>query len=288
MPPAPAPSGDSFAVTPDGTRIAVQDRGTGRPLVLLAGQANNHHWWDGIRERFTGRRTITLDWRGVGASDKPQSDQSPELARAPDSTGEPASPYLRDGLYSTRLFAADVVAVLDRLGLERADVYGTSMGGRVAQWLAIDHPTRVDHLVLGCTSPGGSRAVHRDPAVTRSLGGPGPEALRALLELMYTPRWLAEHPGPYQVVGDDAMTPFSRRGHLRASNKHDAWSGLPGVGAPTLILHGSDDLMTPVANAELLQGLIVDAELTVLPGARHAFFHEFADVVVPRVQEFLG
>ena len=264
MPSAPAPTGDSFAVTTDGTRIAVQDRGSGRPLVLLAGQANNHHWWDGIRERFTGRRTITLDWRGLGASDTPESD------------------------YSTRLFAADVVAVLDHLGMERADVYGTSMGGRVAQWLAIDHPERVDHLVLGCTSPGGPRAVHRDPSVTRSLGGPGPGALRALLELMYTPRWLAEHPGPYQVVGDEHMTPFSRRGHLRASNKHDAWSGLPGVGAPTLILHGSDDLMTPVRNAQLLQELIVGAELTVLPGARHAFFHEFADDVVPRVQEFLG
>ena len=196
-------------------------------------QSRCRPWWDGIRERFDGRRTVTLDWRGLGASDKPESD------------------------YSTRLFAAVVVAVLDHLGLGRADVYGTSMGGRVAQWLAVDHPERVDHLVLGCTSPGGPRAVHREPAVTRSLGAAGPEALRALLELTYTPRWLAEHPGPHQVVGDDAMTVLSRRSHLRASNRHDAWSDLPGVGAPTLILHGSDDLMTPVRNAELLQELIV-------------------------------
>lgn len=97
----------------DGTALAYQHQGahddTARSLLLLAGQANNHHWWDGPREDFDAtHRTITMDHRGTGASDKP-----------------------RQG-YSTRQFAEDAIAVLDHLGVERADVYGTSMGGRVA------------------------------------------------------------------------------------------------------------------------------------------------------------
>ncbi|MFI6388498.1 alpha/beta fold hydrolase [Nonomuraea sp. NPDC050540] len=100
--------------------IAHQVRGGGEPLVLLAGQSNSHLWWESVREDFETRHTtITLDWLGTGDSDKP------------------------DVPYSTRGFAADVVRVLDELGISRAAVYGTSMGGRVAQWVAADHPGRV-------------------------------------------------------------------------------------------------------------------------------------------------
>ncbi|RZS32645.1 alpha/beta hydrolase family protein [Herbihabitans rhizosphaerae] len=85
-------------------------------------------------------------------------------------------------------FAGDVIAVLDHLGVERADVYGTSMGGRVAQWVAALYPERVRRLVLGCTSPGGGHGVERDSDVRRSLGDPDQTAVRrALLDLMYTP-----------------------------------------------------------------------------------------------------
>ena len=113
--------------------IAFDTAGTGDPLVLLAGQANSRHWWDPVRKDFAETyRTICVDALGTGGSDEP-----------------------RNALYSTRRFAADVVAVLDALGVDRAHVYGTSMGGKVAQWVAIDHPERVGALVLGCTSPGG-------------------------------------------------------------------------------------------------------------------------------------
>lgn len=99
----------TIARAQDGTAPACQRTGDGYPLVLLAGQANNHHWWDAVRADFHATHsTITLDHRGTGESDKPQ------------------------GPYSTRQFADDVIAVLDHLGVERADVHGTSMGGRVA------------------------------------------------------------------------------------------------------------------------------------------------------------
>lgn len=253
------------ATAKDGVKLSYQTRGAGRPLVLLAGQANNHHWWDGVREDFEGvRRTITLDYRGTGDSDRP------------------------DEPYTTRGFAEDVLAVLDELELDEADVYGTSMGGRVAQWLAADHPERVGRLVLGCTSPGGAHGVERSNDVRRSLVQPDrAAATRALLELMYTPDWLAVHPGPYQTVGDRHMPAYARRRHLAASGGHDAWAALPAITAPTLVIHGTDDIFNPAANAPLLAERIPGARLRLITGARHAYFEEFREIAGPLVLDFL-
>lgn len=254
-------------MTPDGIGIAYQVRGEGAaaPLLLLTGQSNNHHWWDSVRDDFHGdRSTMTFDYRGTGASGKP------------------------DMPYSTELFALDAIAVLDALGVERADVYGTSMGGRVAQQLAARHPDRVRALVLGCTSPGGPHAVERTNEVRRSLAQTQPGAARqALLELMYTPAWLAANPGPYRTLGDPGMPAHARRRHLAAGNQHDAWQLLPGIGAPTLVVHGTDDLLNPAANAPLLADRIPGARLHLIPGARHAYFEENRAVASPLVLDFL-
>ncbi|MEV6072233.1 alpha/beta hydrolase [Nocardia sp. NPDC052001] len=254
-----------YTTTPDGTTIAYNVKGEGQLLILLAGQANNHHWWDGIRDDFhTGRATLTMDYRGTGESDKP------------------------DMAYSTELFACDVIAVLDNLGVDRADVYGTSMGGRVAQQLAARYPQRVRSLVLGCTSPGGPHGFERGNEVRRSLAQADQGAARhALLELMYTPEWLAAHPGPYQTLGDPAIPAHARRHHLTASGTHDAWDLLPDISAPTFVVHGSDDLLNPAANASVLAQRIPGAELHIIPGARHAYFEEFRTTASRLVLDFL-
>ncbi|MFD4785683.1 alpha/beta fold hydrolase [Streptomyces sp. NPDC058459] len=251
--------------TSDGVRIAYQVRGDGPPLVLLAGQANDHHWWDDVRDDFSDvRSTVTIDYRGTGESDKPHLP------------------------YSVERFADDVVAVLDELAVHRADVYGTSMGGRVAQCLAARHTQRVRALVLGCTSPGGQHGIERSGEVRRSLIQSDPEEARqALLKLMYTPAWLAMHPGPYHTLGDRSMPAHARRGHLVASNGHDAWDALPGIVAPTLVLHGTDDLLNPVANAPLMAARIPGARLQLIQGARHAYFEECRDLASPLVLDFL-
>ncbi|GHI03963.1 alpha/beta hydrolase [Streptomyces cellostaticus] len=255
----------SIARAQDGTALACQRQGAGHPLILLAGQANNHHWWDGVRADFHATHsTITLDQRGTGESDKPQ------------------------GPYSTRQFADDVIAVLDHLGIERADVYGTSMGGRVAQWVAARHPDRVRRLVLGCTSPGGAYAVERDASVRRALAQADPEAARrALIDLMYSPAWLADHPGPYTTLGDPDMPPHARHGHLVASNGHDAWDALPHITAPTLLLHGDEDRLTPPENLPLLAARIPRTTTHVFPGARHAYFEECRTEASALVAAFL-
>ncbi|WP_238847423.1 alpha/beta fold hydrolase [Nocardia arthritidis] len=255
-----------YAKAADGVRIAYQVSGAGDPLILLAGQANNHHWWDGIRDDFDAtRRTVTLDWRGTGDSDRP------------------------DTPYSTTGFADDVIAVLDDAGIARADVYGTSMGGRVAQWLAVRHPDRVGALVLGCTSPGGAHGLERSEDVKRSLAQRDPAAARqALLELMYTPAWLATEPGPFNTLGDPAMPPYAQRWHRVASAQHDAWDALPHIRSRTLVVHGTDDIFNPTANAPLIADRIPGALLHLIPGARHAYFDEFRSVATPLVLNFLN
>jgi pimeloyl-ACP methyl ester carboxylesterase len=250
----------------DGVRLAYQIQGEGTPLLLLAGQANNHHWWDVVREDFdSAHRTITFDYRGTGRSDKP------------------------DEPYSTEGFAEDAIAVLDHLGIERADVYGTSMGGRVAQWVAARHPDRVGNLVLGCTTPGGAHGIERDAKLKRSLAHADPDGAREiLLDLMYTPEWLATHPGPYTTLGDPDMPAYAKRRHLVASHRHNAWDVLPDITARTLVVHGTDDRFNPAANAPLLADRIPDAKLHLITGARHAYFEEFRDVASPLVLGFLG
>jgi 3-oxoadipate enol-lactonase len=256
----------TYAVASDGARIHYDVRGAGDPLVLLAGQANSHHWWDGVRADFEGAfRTIDVDHLGTGASDAPRGAE-----------------------YSTRRFAADVVAVLDALGVERAHVYGTSMGGKVAQWLAADHPERVAALVLGCTTPGGPHGLVAPPEVLAPLAGPPAQATAALVDLMFTPDWVRARSGPFTVLGDDTMTPPARRGHRRASAGHDAWDALPRITAPTLVVHGTADLFCPTGNAPLLAGRIRGAELWTVDGARHAYFEEFRAEASPAVLRFLA
>ncbi|MGW3473486.1 alpha/beta fold hydrolase [Saccharopolyspora sp. NPDC000995] len=241
-----------FAKTADQAEIYYQVRCSGEPLVLLSGQANTHHWWDNVHADFDGDyQTIVLDYLGTGESDKPE-----------------------DAEYSVRRFASDVISILDELGIARAHVYGTSMGGKVAQWVAIDHPDRLGALILGCTSVGGTRGLRADAVVARSLAQPSVEAARqALIDLMYTPGWVRTHPGPYVVLGGP-MPNHARRGHLRASNDHDSWAELDGVTAPTLVLHGTDDIFSPAGNAAILAERIPGAEVHYLDGARHAYFEE--------------
>ncbi|MDN6379922.1 MAG: alpha/beta hydrolase, partial [Brevibacterium aurantiacum] len=251
----------------DGFPLAIQVSGPPEApaLLLLQGQANSHQWWDELRSDFEPQfRTITFDYRGTGGS----RGELTEL--------------------STASFAADAAEVLDHLGITRAGVYGTSMGGRIAQMLALDFPDRVAALVLGCTTPGGPKSVRRPREVGQSLARlRGREHTQYLFSLFYTPNWTVA-PRYSKLLGDDTMTTQESAAHLRISAGHDAWERLPEVAAPTLIVHGDDDLMNPVENAGRLQERIPDSRIIICPGGRHGFFEEFAEVVSPEVLGFLS
>ncbi len=139
----------AWAHAEDGTRLFYEFVGAGDPLLLVNGQARDHHMWDRVVTDFSAHHQVVLvDLRGTGASDKP--DVPP---------------------YSTQGFAADLVAVLDAAGISRAHAYGFSMGGRVCQCSASS--TRSGSaLVLGATTPGDAHGIARAADAGAVLSAP--------------------------------------------------------------------------------------------------------------------
>ncbi|SMX82990.1 MULTISPECIES: alpha/beta fold hydrolase [unclassified Brevibacterium] len=253
--------------TRDGFPLAIQVSGPPEApaLLLLQGQSNSHEWWDELRSDFEPQfRTVTFDYRGTGGSRGELSE------------------------LSTASFAADAAEVLAHLGITQAVVYGTSMGGRIAQMLALDFPDLISALVLGCTMLGGPKSVKRPREVGQSLARlRGREHTQYLFSLFYTPNWTVA-PRYSKLLGDDTMTAEESAAHLRISAHHNAWARLPEIAAPTLIVHGDADLMNPVDNAHLLHERISGSRILICPGGRHGFFEEFAEVVNPEILGFLS
>jgi 3-oxoadipate enol-lactonase len=255
-----------FATASDGIRLYYETVGDGEPLLLISGQTYDHTAWDEAREDFSDRyRVIVYDHRGTGASDKPR--QPP---------------------YSTRGFAQDAVAILDDLGIERAHAYGVSMGGRIGQWLGIEHGRRVGSLVLGCTTPGNAHGVRRSAEADAIMASGDPARL---LDLLVSREWLMSHPEFARKRAEAAghpIPPYAQQLHYRASEAHDAWDLLPTIRSPTLVIHGSEDAVNVPANAPLLAQRIPGAELHVIPGARHAYFWDHRRESAAVVRAFLA
>lgn len=238
-------------------RLYWERRGQGEPALLITGFALSGAIFEPVLAPYERRfECILYDHRGAGRSDAPLHPTSmPELA-------------------------ADAVRVLDELEIESAHVYGVSMGGMVAQELALRFPERVRALILGCTSPGGPRAVRPTLAEARALGGAIATGLRQpgrpwLGGALFSEPFRREHPDRVR----DLLEPFARHRapphavawHWWASVYHDTVARLGQIEAPTLVMHGECDGLAPIANARLLAERIPDAELAVVPRAGHAY-----------------
>ncbi len=259
-----------FMNVPDGTRLYYEEEGEGDPLLLVSGQRQDHTFWDGVRGDFSNRyRVIVYDNRGAGRSEKPT-----------------------DPPYSTRGFAQDAVALLDHLELPRSHAYGHSMGGRICQWLGIDHGDRIGALVLGATSPGTTHGVPMSAEVDDVWRHPpiDPEAaLDTLGPLFWTPEWTeANREVARHIMQAPPLPEFAQLLHYQASKGHDAWDLLPTIRNPTLVIHGSDDLINPTANAFLLAERIPGAELYLIERGRHFFPQEFREEAGRVVRDFLA
>jgi pimeloyl-ACP methyl ester carboxylesterase len=245
-PPTPA---RRTARADDGVDLLWQEQGAGSPVLLLQGQATPMAGWDrvaaGLATRF---RVLRCEQRGTGGS-------------APGPDGE-----VDADRFTTRALAADVRAVLDAAGVDRVQVVGHSMGGMIAQWLAVDSPTRVASLVLLATSAGAADGLPRDAEAHRVLliGDPGDRR-----RLFFADDWAATHPDEVRAFfALDAGRP-TLRALYRASTTHDTVAALPRITAPTLVVHGTADRLAPPASAERVAAEIPGAELVVVPGARH-------------------
>lgn len=256
-----------------GPRLHYGRTGEGEPLLWITGFTISAAVFDPILPLYADRfECVTYDNRGAGRSEAPMRPVSiPELA-------------------------GDAARVLDAAGLESAHVYGLSMGGMVAQEMAIRFPQRVRGLILGGSTPGGPRAVRPTGRELAALGrgilgaGRGPDR-QWLSALLFSEAFRREHPERVRALlphfGAHRSRPHGKAGHLLATVYHDTVSRLSRIQAPTLVFHGGADAMAPLANAHLLVERIADAELEIVPGAGHAYLLEQPELSRDMLLEWL-
>jgi pimeloyl-ACP methyl ester carboxylesterase len=251
--------------------VGYREVGDGTPLVLIMGFDGTMDDWSPsfVDALAANHRVIVFDNAGVGKT-APISDLSIEA------------------------MAGQTSALLSALGLAHPAVLGWSMGGMIAQALAVLHPAQVDRLVLAATQAGTGKAAPVPPAAQAALLSGG--AL-AVLSVLFPPGHAAaarayalsllQYPGLYGV------TEPVRAAQLSAV---EAWlAGQDEVGhndgaiaAPTLVADGTSDALDPVANDHQLAGLVPRAQLALYTGAGHAFWSQDQAEFVPRLESFLG
>ena len=244
----------------NGIRLHYERHGRGEPLLLITGFTISSAVFEPVLDLYGQRfECLIYDNRGFGRSGAPMR---------PTSMAE---------------LAADAAGLLSALGVESAHAYGLSMGGMIAQELAIRFPERVRGLVLGGTTPGGPRAARPTLRELQALGGAAAGGWRDgerswLAEWLFSDEFRHEHPERVRALlrhfGRHRATPQGVWAHWWASVYHDTVSRLADIQAPTLVMHGELDTMAPVSNARLLAARIPDAELALVPGAGHAYLLE--------------
>ena len=256
-----------------GFRMYYEEHGSGFPLLLINGLGSDHlewlHQFPAFEARFRG---IVFDNRGTGRTDVPP------------------------GPYTTAQMADDAASLLRALGIPRAHVLGVSLGGMIAQEVALRHPDLVDGLVLGCTGPGGELSLRPSPEAMAAFAlakGEDPEAeLRRMLPFLYTDACIRERPG--EIEGfvrrrlDHPTPPEGYQAQLVAAVTHDASSRLGKIRARTLVITGDADRLVNWENSLRLAGRIPGAILVVLPGAPHRLFAETAAAFNREVLCFLS
>lgn len=242
-----------------------EERGQGEPLLLVMGHIYGMRMWHRVVPALAEHhRVITFDNRGIGRS--------------------PAAP----GPHSIRAMAADAVAVLDAAGVASAHVYGASMGGLIAQEMALVYPHRVRSLVLGCTGCPSDKASR--PARFARLKYRIPLRLFApfMRTSMYgsaTDRSLIDE--DVALLLDIPVSSSALAEQARAIAGYRSSEQVRGIKVPVLVLHGEEDKVVPVARAHELHEAIPGSSLTVFERAGHNFTTDVTEAANSAVLTFL-
>ena len=251
-------------------RYDVSGPADGEPLLLVQGLGADSRGWLAQRRHFARRyRVITFDNRGVGRSDKPLSG------------------------YSMERMALDAVEVLDDAGYGSAHVMGASMGGIIAQVMAVRHPDRVRSLVLACTAARHHRWRRELLAEwVRLVETRGMRAFAgANMRWLVGPRSLRRFWPAFYALSPVAMSAPAHAfiGQVRAILDTDDSMRLqlPEIAVPTLVIVGSQDILTPQCDSEEIAELIPNAELAIVRGGAHGFMVEAAGAFNQAIGTFL-
>jgi len=175
-----------------------------------------------------------------------------------------------DGAWTVDDLGRDLLAVMDAAGFERASVMGLSLGGTVAMWLAINHPARVDRLVIACSRASWPPKEMWAGRIEAMRTGRPADLLSALLGRWFTPGFAGVHPDAVALVASmlDTASPQGYAGCCEALSEVDLSADLGSITAPTLVLAGSLDPGVPIAVAASLAEAIPGSSLQVIsPGA---------------------
>ena len=246
--------------------------GEGTPLVLIQGYGGSSADWipeiiQGFEDEF---RVIIFDNRGTGQSDKPDVE------------------------YSIKMMADDVARLMESIGIQRAHVLGLSMGGVIAQEMAISHPDRVQSLVLCSTSCSVKNMIGASEefwdVIESNARGDLSKMSPELILSAYSPDYLQENKGRILENMAASKHPTPPVGFIRqaqATLDYDSYHRLPDIKAPCLVLVGELDVQAPPENSRVLAERIPHARLKIFENAAHMFPFEITDTAIPEIVDFL-
>jgi len=256
--------------TNNGIKIYWEEHGSGEPLLLIMGLGASLDQWRRTLPALSAHyRTIVFDNRGVGKTDMPE------------------------GPYPIATMAEDARCVLDAAGVQSAHVYGISMGGMIAQELALQYPARVRKLVLGCTSPGGPQVVRADAEANALLmNRPNmtiDEALEASIPILYDSHTPRERIDEDLAIRRKTYPPAAAfMSQMMGIFAWQSWDRVAAITAPTLVIHGASDRLVPPGNGELIAGRIPGAKWVLLPNAGHIYPTDQTERSNEAILAFLG
>ncbi len=257
----------------NGIEINYETKGQGPPLTMIMGMSCSLRQWAWMADILSDTfQVITFDNRGAGKSSKPDID------------------------YSTEMLAEDTFCLLKELGIKKSHIFGISFGGMIAQRFALMFPDATDHLVLGATMPSFSR-FPPSPETLESFQSSslvaGAESVQIVMELFYTKNFLQNSPETAAEVKDIMIREKEEQGmdilyrQLGAAAEHDTLDNVNKITAPTLVICGTGDLISPIANSRFMADQIPDSTLIELKDGYHAFWIERADEASGIIKDFL-
>jgi len=215
--------------------------GEGEPLVFISGAGVSHEPMLAVIPMYAEQfKCVLFDNRGVGKTDAP------------------------DIPYTTEMMADDLTGLLDVIGISKANISGTSMGGMIAQQFAIHYPERVNRLILMCTFCGGPKSIPM-PVIDASN-------IDNLLKNCITQQFILDNPEVVENLKSSLSEEFSTVGiirHEKAARSHDTYENLSKITAPTLIIAGDSDQIIPHENSKILASHIPNSKLVILPNTGH-------------------